>query len=354
MQDDSVMVALRSIVVALVIGYSSGLAEARQGLDPGRFFCANLKIGCVKKKSRPKARKPAKTAAAAKPVTKPRAEAVKPAPVKPRAKPESSKTEPEAKQVERQPKQVERQPKQVEPQPKQVEPQPKQVEPQPKQVEPETKQAMVTPVKPVAKPPELAEPSPQAGPPSAENGTACRADLERLGADIEMVPQLVADQACQISNPVAIKSLKIRGGAVALPGKPVLNCAFARQFVTWLGDVAAPVVAGHEDSALAAVSTGPGFQCRGRNGDASAKMSEHASGNAIDIDAIVLADKKRIDIVSVADAANPAYRLLMALRISACGYFTTVLGPGSNAAHATHYHFDLGIHGKSSNYRICE
>jgi hypothetical protein len=347
MQDDSVMVALRSIVVALVIGYSSGLAEARQWPDPGRFFCANLKIGCVKKTSRPKARKPAKTAAAAKPVTKPPAEAVKPAPVKPRAKPEPSKTEPEAKQIEPQPKQIE-------PQPKQVEPQPKQVEPQPKQVEPEPKQAMVTPVKPVAKPPELAEPSPQAGPPSAENGTACRADLERLGADIEMVPQLVADQACQISNPVAIKSLKIRGGAVALPGKPVLNCAFARQFVTWLGDVAAPVVAAHEDSALAAVSTGPGFQCRGRNGDASAKMSEHASGNAIDIDAIVLADKKRIDIVSVADAANPAYRLLMALRISACGYFTTVLGPGSNAAHATHYHFDLGIHGKSSNYRICE
>jgi hypothetical protein len=326
MQDDSVMVALRSIVVALVIGYTSGLAEARQWPDPGRFFCANLKIGCVKKTSRPKARKPAKTAAAAKPVTKRPAEAVKPAPVKPRAKPEPSKTEPEAKQIE----------------------------PQPQQAEPEPKQAMVTPVKPVARPPEPAEPSPQAGPPPADNGTACRADLERLGADIEIVPELVADQACQISNPVAIKSLKTRGGAVALPGKPVLNCAFARQFVTWLGDVAAPVVAAHEDSALAAVSTGPGFQCRGRNGDASAKMSEHATGNAIDIDAIVLADKKRIDIVSVADAANPAYRLLMALRISACGYFTTVLGPGSNAAHATHYHFDLGIHGKSSNYRICE
>ena len=44
----------------------------------------------------------------------------------------------------------------------------------------------------------------------------------------------------------------------------------------------------------------------------------------------------------------------MALRISACGYFTTVLGPGANAAHAEHYHFDLGLHGKSGNYRICE
>jgi hypothetical protein len=44
----------------------------------------------------------------------------------------------------------------------------------------------------------------------------------------------------------------------------------------------------------------------------------------------------------------------MVLRTTACGYFTTVLGPGSNLAHATHYHFDLGVHGKSGNYRICE
>ena len=29
-------------------------------------------------------------------------------------------------------------------------------------------------------------------------------------------------------------------------------------------------------------------------------------------------------------------------------------GGGVGTAHATHYHFDLGIHGKSSNYRICE
>jgi hypothetical protein len=42
------------------------------------------------------------------------------------------------------------------------------------------------------------------------------------------------------------------------------------------------------------------------------------------------------------------------LRTSACGYFTTVLGPGADAAHASHYHFDLGVHGKSGNYRICK
>jgi hypothetical protein len=45
---------------------------------------------------------------------------------------------------------------------------------------------------------------------------------------------------------------------------------------------------------------------------------------------------------------------LSGLRTSACGYFTTVLGPGSNAAHKNHLHFDLGQHGKSGKYRICE
>ena len=67
-----------------------------------------------------------------------------------------------------------------------------------------------------------------------------------------------------------------------------------------------------------------------------------------------LANKRQIEIAAVADESNPDRQLLTALRLTACGYFTTVLGPGANAAHATHYHLDLGVHGKSSNYRICE
>jgi Extensin-like protein C-terminus len=45
---------------------------------------------------------------------------------------------------------------------------------------------------------------------------------------------------------------------------------------------------------------------------------------------------------------------LRELRSSACGYFTTVLGPGTNAAHASHFHFDRGSHGKSGTNHICE
>jgi hypothetical protein len=67
-----------------------------------------------------------------------------------------------------------------------------------------------------------------------------------------------------------------------------------------------------------------------------------------------LADGK---VILVQDAIDPNagfYPILHGLRLSACGYFTTVLGPGANEAHKTHFHFDMGAHGSSGNYRICE
>ena len=42
------------------------------------------------------------------------------------------------------------------------------------------------------------------------------------------------------------------------------------------------------------------------------------------------------------------------LRTAACGWFTTILGPGSDAAHATHWHLDIERHGSSDRYRICQ
>jgi hypothetical protein len=140
---------------------------------------------------------------------------------------------------------------------------------------------------------------------------------------------------------------------VNLTEEPLLNCAFAHRFTTWLSDIAAPVVAAMAPARLESLVTGPGYECRNRNGDSSGKISEHAFGNAIDIAGITLANRIRIEVPDVADPLSAHHRLLMALRLSACGYFTTVLGPGFNAAHASHYHFDLGQHGKSGNYRIC-
>ncbi|HEY7766435.1 MAG TPA: extensin family protein [Aestuariivirgaceae bacterium] len=189
---------------------------------------------------------------------------------------------------------------------------------------------------------------------AAQAAADCQDELRELGAEFSIPPMEVTAPACRVAAPVRLRSISTSLGAVELPAGPILDCIFARQFLKWITEIAAPVVAGLSESKLEAFSTGPGFQCRVRTGDSSGKISEHALGNAIDIDGLILADGKRIEIPDVSNESHPNHRVLTALRRSACGYFTTVLGPGSNAAHESHFHFDLGRHGKSGDYRICE
>ena len=132
----------------------------------------------------------------------------------------------------------------------------------------------------------------------------------------------------------------------------MLSCSFGRLLGEWTGEVALPLLSGSLGSPLATITTGPGLVCRNRVGTSTTKVSEHAKGNAIDITGFTLEDKRSLLIgQKLGDAES---RALHALRLSACGYFTTVLGPGANPAHATHLHFDYGKHGKTYNYRICE
>lgn len=214
-----------------------------------------------------------------------------------------------------------------------------------------------------AKPEQQPKPEEQAKPEAPEEEAkpepgaelaACRDELASLGAKFTIPEMPAADGQCKVVNPVQISEIATPAGTVKFPGTPTLNCVFAKQFTRWVADIAGPVVKAHTGEALAAISTGPGYECRNRNGDSTTKISEHAFGNAVDIAAFNLAGKKSLPVSDVAKTQNAESRWLMALRISACGYFTTVLGPGSNEAHAEHYHFDLGIHGKSGNYRICE
>jgi hypothetical protein len=182
----------------------------------------------------------------------------------------------------------------------------------------------------------------------------CRKELAELGATFKVPDMPAAAGKCKVANPVQITAIASPAGRIDFPGEPVLNCIFAKRLASWVSDIAGPVVKAEAGEALVAISTGPGYQCRGRNGDGTAKISEHAFGNAVDIVSFTLASRESMPVANVARTGNVESRWLTALRISACGYFTTVLGPGANAAHAEHYHFDLGLHGKSGNYRICE
>ena len=94
------------------------------------------------------------------------------------------------------------------------------------------------------------------------------------------------------------------------------------------------------------------YQCRRRNNSASGKYSEHAFGNAIDILGFGFRDRGNIKVAPRAGDGSRDSAFQAAVRGGACAYFTTVLGPGSNAAHADHFHFDLAA--RRGGYRLCE
>jgi hypothetical protein len=191
---------------------------------------------------------------------------------------------------------------------------------------------------------------------AARDDEACLARLRAASVrfDIAAIP-VAAKAACTIELPVRLKSLTTRARIVTevhLPEEPIVSCQFAERLTAWLGYLVAPLIAGRMSTELWAVRTGPGYECRNRNGAASGKLSAHAVGKAIDISGFELSNGKFISIKPDGDEAMRD--VVDSVRTAACGWFTTVLGPGSDAAHTDHLHVDMALHGASDRYRICQ
>jgi hypothetical protein len=184
-------------------------------------------------------------------------------------------------------------------------------------------------------------------------GGDCQDNLAFLGVSFAAEAQPASAGSCSVDDPVMLKSMRLASGSVEFPDHPLLNCRFAVEFAKWL-EADGAAAAAKAGSPLAKLYTGPGYECRGRNGDASGKISEHGYGNAVDITFFKLRDGSTIQVKDAPVRAAKGYAALAAMRSTACSAFTTVLGPGANAAHAEHFHFDLGKHGKSGTHRICE
>ena len=187
---------------------------------------------------------------------------------------------------------------------------------------------------------------------------ACSAALAKIARVTVVPPPEADDDACTVATPVKVEAITVEGGEVKLSGAPVLDCPFATALARWTREVAHPLAKGELGRDLLELGTGTGFQCRRRNRSKTGKLSEHAFGNAVDIVAFRFGEERfDVEPYEEMDADEAGY--LDAVRKSACGYFTTILGPGSNAAHANHLHFDLGRAWKDGErrenpYRICD
>lgn len=172
-------------------------------------------------------------------------------------------------------------------------------------------------------------------PKSAED-LACRARLRELGVKFEERERLSSDSGCLVEHPIAITSL---GASIAIEPEAVLNCATARTAAEFVADVVTPQTKARFGSPLVGIRHGSAYVCRTRHGQG--KMSEHAFGNALDFSAFELEDGTVIDVRAYGPGNTDRRDFIRDLRAKACGPFKTVLGPGTDADHATHLHFDL-------------
>ncbi len=184
-----------------------------------------------------------------------------------------------------------------------------------------------------------------------QSEVSCRAELRRLGVEFEDRPSIDAGPSCSVPYPVKLSGLS---GNIDVKPSVTLNCQTTLAFAKWVKNELAPSARYRYLTGVQKIVPMGGYSCRRMNNSNQRynPMSEHAKGNAIDIGQIVLKDGHEIDVRKKGLFSLREGGLLKAVRSDSCKYFNTVLGPGSNAEHWNHFHFDL--RSRRSGKRYCD
>ncbi len=167
----------------------------------------------------------------------------------------------------------------------------------------------------------------------------CRTVLERSEVAFEPL-EPAGEGACARPDRIVL------GEAPFAPGVPAATCPVAAGLVLWLRRSVEPAAQAILGSPLQRIEHLGTYSCRRVGGGERGRWSEHATGNAIDIAAFVLADGRRISVLGdwastgEGEGAGEEARFLREVRDGACGIFGTVLSPDYNEAHADHFHLD--------------
>lgn len=177
----------------------------------------------------------------------------------------------------------------------------------------------------------------------------CEAALRALGARFAVLDPVVGEGQCGWPRPLRLDRFS---RAVATAGESMLRCEVALALARWSSEVVVPSAELHMGTGVSAIEVSTTYQCRRRNNNPTGKLSEHGFANGVDLLAVQLASGERIDFRDRRGEAAPDRAFQAAIRGGACAYFTTVLGPMTNADHAGHVHVDLAV--RNGGYRICE
>ncbi|WP_084399965.1 extensin-like domain-containing protein [Henriciella aquimarina] len=119
-----------------------------------------------------------------------------------------------------------------------------------------------------------------------------------------------------------------------------MTCHEMAALFIWENDVVRPLAEEMFASPVEEVLSYGSFSCRNIAG--TNRLSEHARANAIDIKGFRLANGEVIDVREHWRETSARGDFLKAVHEGGCKVFSVALSPDYNAAHADHFHFDMG------------
>jgi hypothetical protein len=144
---------------------------------------------------------------------------------------------------------------------------------------------------------------------------------------------------CHIDNPLTVSGFS--SGHIKLKPSATLNCQMTLAFARWVKGDLVPSARLRYLSGIKTIHQASSYSCRTMSNQPGRSMSEHSKGNALDVAKITLNNGKDIQVQRPGFFSFRQRGLLNTVRSDACDYFTTVLGPGYDRFHGTHFHFDL-------------
>jgi hypothetical protein len=173
----------------------------------------------------------------------------------------------------------------------------------------------------------------------------CLDALSRTGMQYELLADRTTGPGCGFDNAVRLRAAAIRFGAPLS-----LSCPMALSFFMWERHALQPAAAAAFGQRVVAIDHFGSYACRDVNRGEGAVVqgtrSRHATANALDVSAFVLADGRRISVTQwlAADASRDpsASPWLRSAHAGGCRFFNGVLGPDYNAAHRDHFHLETG------------
>jgi hypothetical protein len=170
----------------------------------------------------------------------------------------------------------------------------------------------------------------------ADDPASCLAALERAELRYILLPDRDTAPGCGLRNAVRIEAT-----SAAVEPFP-LSCRSAISLALWERHFVQPASVRHFGTPVARVEHFGSYACRNVYGRKDDRRSQHASADAFDVSGFVLADGRRIRILTDWPGDDVEARFLRDVHDGACRVFDAVLGPGYNAAHRDHLHVDRG------------